>query len=442
VLGNHIKVGNHCHIMNSHIWDNVVVQDNVRIESSVIAKDCIIMTGAMIPRGCVIGQGCVIGAHMKLKPFTRITLIPSDNFDDDPFGNDDEYENGFDDFETSSYHHHKTSNDHGIDINDPTIVGTDGKGHEWHPPGEDMDDDSDNEDDIEKATVAKDVLIQLQSIGSDPSEYYLWRHRIQENAALDIEQGIDVFSDDENDEEFGMDGITESEAFSAYTDGAFTFGHDDTPVVSPLDTNVAASGVIGRQRGINVVKEMIEICLEFDDSVFPMENLSIELNSYKFSQNATYSDCTMAATLAMLQKMDITPSMKDGKLIATLKSKLEGFWAALLQKMSIGLDEEIAVIHALEMAATASTDSMEKHILAPIAEKLQSGLAFRFVLQTMHDVDVLSEEAILNWAFDRRDETEKDDSSARALLFRSQPIQEFLKWLEEDDAGSDEDSSD
>jgi translation initiation factor eIF-2B subunit epsilon len=240
-----------------------------------------------------------------------------------------------------------------------------------------------------------------------------------------------------------MDGVTESEAFSAYTDGTFTFGNDDTISVGPpLTPTVATSGVVGRQRGVNVVKEMTEICLEFDESVFPMENLSIELNSYKFSQNATYSDCTLAATFAMLQKMDITPEMKDGKLIATLKNKLEGFWAALLQKMSIGLDEEIAIIHACEMVATSNAESIDKTILTPIAEKLKSGMTFRFVLQTLHDVEVVSEEAILKWAIERNEETVKDDSSSLILLFRSQPVQDFLEWLEEAEDDGDEDTSD
>ena len=59
----------------------------------------------------------------------------------------------------------------------------------------------------------------------------------------------------------------------------------------------------------------------------------------------------------MLIKMNISPDMKDGRLVATLKSKLEDFWAALLQKMSIGIDEEVAIIHALEIAATGSKEA-------------------------------------------------------------------------------------
>ena len=57
--------------------------------------------------------------------------------------------------------------------------------------------------------------------------------------------------------------------------------------------------------------------MEFEETS-PMENLAIELNSYKFSKNASYSDCTMATTLVILEKMQISAATTDGKLIAAL----------------------------------------------------------------------------------------------------------------------------
>ena len=178
--------------------------------------------------------------------------------------------------------------------------------------------------------------------------------------------------------------------------------------------------MIGRQRGVDVIKEMIEICMEFDESCFPMENLSIELNSYKFSQNATYGDCTMSATFAMLQKMDIGPEVKDGRLVATLKTKLEEFWAPLLQKMSIGVAEEISIIYAVEMAATNTgyaKTSTDTKLMKLITEKLSNGMSFRFVLQTMHDEEVLSEEALLKWAEERKNEEGTRRTMQRIRLF-------------------------
>ncbi|KAG7369559.1 eIF4-gamma/eIF5/eIF2-epsilon domain containing protein [Nitzschia inconspicua] len=449
VVGNNVKVGNQCHIINSHLWDNVVVEDNVSIESSVIAMDCLIKSGAFIPRGCVIGKGCVIGTNVKLKPFTRITMVAED--EDDPFGYDDDFG---DIAPTATGPSNSSSDDAVIDT---ALVGPDGKGHEWVPPGLDDDDeveeeegsDTDGEEKSQVEKLPKETWIQLQSIGATPTEYLQWRQKVQVLAATYQDQELDGFSDNEDDnDDFGFDGVTESEAFTAYTDGAFTFGEESSTPIVPLNTatfGVDANNVVGRQKGVDVVKEMTDICMEFDDSVFPMENLSIELNSYKFSQNASFSDCTTSATLAMLQKMDITPDLKDGKLVAILKSKLEGFWAALLRKMSVGIDEEIAILYGLEMAATGNTTALDRKSLDAISQKLQSGMTFRFVLQTMHDEEVLSEEAILKWAAERKEDETKESSSACVKLFQSQPIQDFLEWLEEeseDDDVNDADGSD
>jgi translation initiation factor eIF-2B subunit epsilon len=77
-----------------------------------------------------------------------------------------------------------------------------------------------------------------------------------------------------------------------------------------------------------------------------------------------------------------------------LKARLE-LWAPLLQKLSIGQEEEKAIIHGLERSATAE---------GQVGEKLSSGPSFRFLLQTLHDEEVLGEEAILAWAEEQKGE--------------------------------------
>ena len=158
-----------------------------------------------------------------------------------------------------------------------------------------------------------------------------------------------------------------------------------------------------------------------------IEILAIELNSYKFSQNATYSDCTTAAMLAVLDKMKIVEGMSNGKLVAALKMQLEE-WATLLKKMSVGVEEEKSIISALEVAAIGE---------GAVSNVLSKEPAFRFLLQTLHDEEVVSEEAILSWAAERKEEGE---DTPRGKLFRQQPTQDFLEWLEEESEEEDEDS--
>lgn len=142
---------------------------------------------------------------------------------------------------------------------------------------------------------------------------------------------------------------------------------------------------------------------------------------YKFSQNATYSDCTLAATLAIMEKTNISETTSDGKLVADFKSMLRT-WKPLLQKMSVGLEEEKSIIIGLETCATSGD-------LAPF---LSTGMSFRFLLQTLHDEEVVSEESILSWA--------ADPKSAPNLV-EMKPVQDFIEWLQEEDDDEDEATS-
>jgi translation initiation factor eIF-2B subunit epsilon len=284
-----------------------------------------------------------------------------------------------------------------IHVCDYDVVGPDGVGRVWKPTVLDVDEDEDDEphDPLE--------LVKAQSIGYDLSSVY------RERAALQ-QEGNDGLSDDDDGGGGGLDAD-----FTSEFDQTLTFTSD-------TDSGNVDQMITGRQRGVDVIKELKTICLEHYG---PIENLAIELNSFKFSQNATYSDCTKAAMLAVLDKMKIDPSMSAGKLVASLKIHLE-HWAPLFRKMSIGADEERSIVYALEMAATDQ---------GPVGETLSREPSFRFLLQTLHDEEVVSEEAILSWAAERR---EDGDNNPRGVLFRQQPTQDFLEWLE---AESEEESS-
>jgi len=168
--------------------------------------------------------------------------------------------------------------------------------------------------------------------------------------------------------------------------------------------------------------------MEYDDSgSTTMDNLAIELNSYKFSQNASYVDCAMAAILVVVDKMEITAETKDAKLVAGIKQKIK-IWSPLLKKMCMGSEEEMAIIHGLERAATAAG--------TPAAERLSSGVSFRFFLESLHDEEVLNEESILAWA----DEREKSQNGPD--FYRLESVQKFLEWLREDDESTDDDDDD
>jgi translation initiation factor eIF-2B subunit epsilon len=98
--------------------------------------------------------------------------------------------------------------------------------------------------------------------------------------------------------------------------------------------------------------------------------------------------------------------------------------------MSIGLDEEKSIVLAAELAATGG---------GAIGDTLSKEPTFRFLLQTLHDEEVVSEEALLSWATDKR---VGDANSPAGRLFFQKPTQDFLQWLEEEseEESSEEDS--
>eukprot|EP00526_Cylindrotheca_closterium_P008539 CAMPEP_0113642746 /NCGR_PEP_ID=MMETSP0017_2-20120614/22460_1 /TAXON_ID=2856 /ORGANISM="Cylindrotheca closterium" /LENGTH=807 /DNA_ID=CAMNT_0000554193 /DNA_START=96 /DNA_END=2519 /DNA_ORIENTATION=+ /assembly_acc=CAM_ASM_000147 len=417
VVGNNVYVHDNATVQSSHLWDNVEVLANATIIESIVSQDCVIGEGAMVNKGCVLGKGVVIGKGVTVPEFTRITLKEDD--EDDGFGDDGDWGDDDDDDEDDDQNK-ETDNaqsgnagqgNDGSPQTDAAVVGKDGAGHVWVYT---LDDDDESDDEDGYLVVTSTDKMKMQSIGYDPSLYWSKREEYQAETEDD---GLSQDGGPTEDEQM------DAHAFSMMTDDAFTF--EDTPTATMASSS--APVVFGRQKGVDVVKEMKEICLEFEETS-PMENLAIELNSYKFSQNAAYSDCTRASTLAMVDRLEITADMKDGKLVSSLKSRL-AFWGPLLQKMSIGMDEEKSILYGLEQVAIQEN--------SPVAAKLSTGLSFRFVLQTLHDEEVLSEEAILSWAAERKGEPE---DSALGKLFQLKSIQDFLEWLEEDD--DDEDSDD
>jgi translation initiation factor eIF-2B subunit epsilon len=418
VLGSHCHVADRCTIQDSYLWEGVQVEEGARIQQSILAAGVVVKSGAVVSRGCIVGAGCVIGANICLPEYTRLTCsleVHDVDFDDD-WGDDEDDE----DNEELAAKAEGASSIQNI-TSDYAVVGSDGKGWVWSPAtNEDNEMDDEEDEDVENR-IPVDLLLKSQCIGFDPQKIVAARLRLQAEDDDDLSL-VDVADnktlDDDND---------------GYDDGGITFG--DGPVSN------AAVAIVGRQAGVDVVKELKIICLEFEAGTSPIENLAIELNSYKFSQNASYSDCTMAAMLAILERMAIYDGMTDGKLVTEFKAYLDK-WAPLLQKMSVGLDEEKAIVLALEQSAVGDTarGSEDDDGAARVARSsvLSSGMSFRLLLQMLHDQEIVSEEAILAWAADRKEEDGEKDT-ARGRLFRLQPVQDFLEWLDEESEDEDDD---
>ena len=433
VLGPNCTILDDCSIVDCHLWGNVLVEEGAVLEGVIVCEGAIIRKGAFVERGCVVGRGCIIGEGVRLREFTRITSAAEVNDDDD-----DDY-SGFSDNSSSEEDSEDDDEDNDDNGNEETkskeaatgtsstspnittnhdIVGNDGYGRRYIPAPSD---DYDSDDDDEEAVAAAIELMKSQSIGYDMKLVY------QKWKKLQMDDEDDGFSLDERD--------SDEEDSMMYMDDEWT--NDDAAVTnmrsSVSNSHLGDDGmqIAGRQKGVDVVKELRDICLEHETST-PVENLRIELNSFKFSQNATYADCCTGAIMAVMEKIleelagDGVPT--PGKLVGSLK-KMLGYWGALFHSICMGVEEEKAIIVALETMALGPAEGKA-------ASALMQEPAFRFVLQTLHDKEIVNEEAIFAWSSERKGEG-KD--SPLGSLFWQKPTQDFLEWLEDEDGSSDED---
>ncbi|KAL7522846.1 hypothetical protein ACHAWX_007564 [Stephanocyclus meneghinianus] len=432
-LGPNCKVMDRCSVIDSHLWGDVLIEEGAKLNGVIVCEGGIVRKGAIVERGCVIGKGCIVGEGVTLKEFTRITMVVEVQEEDDFSGFDESTseeesssEEEEEDHEEEDGHDKQTSVVNAKEaemiaatgITDYHVVGPDGRGRVWTPSPPD---EYDSEDDDDAAQESAIELMKSQSIGYDMTLVYRkWKELQMEEDDNFSDEGRGSDSDDEDidmGDEWNNDGIVDNNANNA--------------AASHLDEE--GMQITGRQKGVDVVKELREICLEHETSS-PVENLRIELNSFKFSQNATYADCCKGAIMAVIDKiLEKSDSPSPAKLVSSLKKMLE-YWGPLFQSICMGSEEERAMIHGLENMALGAGKA---------ASVLGTEPAFRFVLQTLHDQEILNEEALFEWAAERKEE---GSETPRGKLFLQKPTQDFLEWLEEDSAeetesGDDDDDS-
>lgn len=404
VIGNNVTVGDNVTLTNSHLWNGVKVGSNVFIDASVICENVVVLDGATVSKGCVIGKDCIIGnkdgTEFVIPAFSRVTCSVDTEGDDD----EDEYWSDTDSAEGNKDNGEQAADPTSDDEREEDIVGTGGKGRLWK-----MDNLDDSVSDFEDSVREKYRYLlsqEAQSIGFDRHEAYKVRLELQK----DDEEGSAAIEDDFAEESgIGQDGGSWGE------DGA----------VDGWAEGTSAAFITGRQRGVDVVKELKNLCLEHDENA-SLQNLAIELNSYKFSQNATYEDVNCGAVLSLGER--VTSSATDlsstAKVLGSFKAEFTK-WKDLFTKCSPRKSDEAGIIFGVERMLCLQDFSI-----------FQSKGGFRFLLQTLYDLDILSEDAIGIW---REKRSAGEGSEALLAMFNDQTVQDFLEWIDESE---EEDSSD
>jgi len=410
VFGDSTVVGDGARISNSHLFEGVQLGDNVTVNGALIGQNAVIKSNAVIHHGVVIGDNCVIGENVNIDPFTHIVCgedeiedeDSDDGFDDDGTVDEDKVESQF--FET-----------------DEAVVGVGGRGRIFVPRVDDSDSDSDEDlsDDSDDMggiyrdhSIKRKLIHESQSIGFSPDLI------VETDGLLDARYNTANNSDDDDDQ-----------------DDLFFGGGDDTELNFGNNNNNML--ITGRQKGVDIILELKNLCLEHEEGA-SLENLAIELNSFKFSQNASYVDCNRAAMLAA--KENAEKEVKDNvsslsAMQAVMKFRISvGNFKVLFNKLSPRVDDQLGVVLGLEEICSETEDNT-------IGAKLGSQ-GFMIMLRFCYeDLEILSEECINHWA-EKRSGGEGDEGAL--ALFKSNYVQQFLEWLaeSEEEDSSDEDESD
>lgn len=351
-IGRNCKIGNNVNIVNSHLWDNVEIQDHVTISDSILARHVQIFQNAKVSKGCLLDTGVVIGKGFVVPEYTKITLESAQE----------------DDFGTSE----KLPSD-GAAVNwKVQQVGENGKGR-WMELDEeelsDMDndfDDVDSEDgDTEKIILLQKARVKQTLMGcSDLQELRRNPTDLWENSSSDGESLEDF------DEESAAD------------------------------------------RFARVVREMV---ISADQAGHDLDNIFLEIKSFKFAQNRTFVECLQAIIPAILSLVN-TQQYQVTELVTALVSKLKK-WTYVLKKCVMGNHEEEQIVKTLEAFCVDPSHSEVFYRL------------FRYLLQSMYQWDLVSEHTILTWYQNSCNKAKSDELS---VVHDAQVIN-FIEWLQQDE---------
>ncbi|CAB1104374.1 unnamed protein product [Ectocarpus sp. CCAP 1310/34] len=384
VIGDGCRIGQGVTLVDSYMWAGSEVGDGARVEGAIVASramaktpaargGAIVRAGAVVPRGCVLGPDTIVGEGVHLAEFTRVTSGRADDEDDDDWGDDG-----------------RENSDEGVAPKGGSdgggLLGPDGVGRVW--AAEDKQ-DSDWEDDhsMDSAKEAVDVdKVRCESIGCVEEEAWK-RNRWTE------------FRDEEDD-------LLDDRDLSDDESGGLQ-------VMAAMD---------GSEAFHQVVKDML---LNGHQEGHPLDNLLLEIKSYKFAQNREFKEC-MRPAVELVLDLAGADTGNGMALVAAVKTQLR-HWKPLLSKLNVEAGDDVEMIKVVESYA-----------LRPECEGTLRAV-FRYVVQSFFQEEMVSEDCLERWIQLRR---ATPQGSPERGLFEQKEVQAFVAWLEDSESSSGEEDGD
>lgn len=253
---------------------------------------------------------------------------------------------------------------------------------------------------------------------------YVWNSHI----SGDYEREMEV-DDDDDDDSWRVEsvdalkahciGCSEEEAWkrSLWQGVAEPQGEEDSEGEEDGEEDVEA-------RAAHFVTIVSDICVTGHAEGHPPENLLMEIKGFKFAQNRSFGDCVRGVTAAVLTIADAGGAASSMGVVTKLQAMLgaKGWGYGLLKPLLQDAASEAALVEAVEVYSLLDQRRARFYGI------------FRLVLQILYDSELLSEDALEQWARARRAEM----GSPRAALFLEPQVQAFVGWLEAEDDEEDE----
>ena len=171
-IGHNCVIGENVVIEGSYVWDNVEIEEGCRIHRSIVCDGAKVKRNVTLEEGCILSYDVVIGPDFTLKSGARLTTKQRSNSSDSEWGEeDDEGGGGGGDTEKELPKDEP--------LKSPTAyepcAGQDGVGFLWHPPSNDEEDDSD-QNNLEKwppedhATSSEESSVSSHESSPEPFE--------------------------------------------------------------------------------------------------------------------------------------------------------------------------------------------------------------------------------------------------------------------------------
>ncbi|KAL8473248.1 hypothetical protein ACS0TY_030180 [Phlomoides rotata] len=373
VIGEGCTIGSNVSIDGCYIWNNVKIEDGCKLTHAIVCDGVMMNYGAVLEPGVVLSFKVIIGQNFVVPAYSKVSLLQQ------PIKQDSDEELEYADNSSGNIEIASISNAPER-LEEELMTGL-----------------SDSQ--IQAASeVGNGGVGFIWSVG-EGGHGEEWRHSV---APIPADRLVEIMKTATDELEISNeDGTALPPSGELEPDSLYDSDEDVKDDSTHFEREVEATF-------LRAVDENVK-----EDHVI------LEVNSLRLSYNLASADCAGALFYAMMKLAVDTPHGSSGDLFKNVTSVITK-WKKLLKYYLHSIDEEIEVILKFEEMCLESAR--------------EYSMLFMQVLNLLYNLDILQEEAILDWA----SEKEGADESDKLLLKQAESFIQWLKTASEEEASEED----